>query len=77
MHFLNWILEQQESPGEVGLFGTIIYNDINNGCGMRFTEPMEWQDHFNDRHKKTAKVLNSLLLEAYVGYRDSFNADKL
>jgi len=75
VHFLNWILEQQEAPKGIGLFSNIIYQDINNGCGMRFTEPMEWQDHFNDRHKKTAKVLNTLLLEAYVAYRDSFSAD--
>jgi len=76
VHFLNWLLEQSEEPGGLGLFSSVVYNDINNGCGLRFTDPLEWQDHFNNKHKRTAKVLNGLLTESYIAYTESFSAEK-
>lgn len=76
MHFLNWLLEQDEGPGGLGLFSSVVYNDINNGCGARFTDPLEWQEHFNTKHKRTAKVLNGLLTESYIAFTESFSAEK-
>lgn len=75
MHFLNWVLEQSEEPGDVGLFSAIVYNDINNGCGARFTNPMEWQEHFVTKHKRTARVLIELLLESYTVYTEGFKEE--
>jgi len=73
VHFLDWILEQQAEPGVAGVFGKLIYQDINNGCGARFTTPMEWQYHFTLKHKKNVHTLTSLLEDAYVAYLDRFN----
>ena len=73
MHFLDWVLEQQAEPGVAGVFGKLIYQDINNGCGARFTTPMEWQYHFTLKHKKNVHTLTSLLEDAYVAYLDRFN----
>lgn len=58
------------------MFSSVVYNDINNGCGLRFTDPLEWQDHFNNKHKRTANVLNGLLTESYIAYTESFSAEK-
>lgn len=76
MHFLDWTLKQQEALGGVGLFSSLLYQDINNGCGLRYTDPMEWQEHFNTKHRKTASVLNNLLLETVTAYNNRFNAEK-
>jgi hypothetical protein len=73
VHFLDWVLEQQTEPGVAGVFGQLIYQDINNGCGARFTTPMEWQYHFTLKHKKNVHALTSLLEDAYVAYLDRFN----
>ena len=73
MHFLNWVLEQDEEKGPIGLFSSVLYQDINNGCGLRFTEPVEWKAHFELKHKKTARVLNDLLEDAFVAYSQRFN----
>ena len=73
MHFLDWVLEQQEEPGVAGVLGILIYQDINNGCGARFTTPMEWQHHFTTKHKKNTPTLTSLLEDSYVAYLDRFN----
>lgn len=73
MHFLNWVLEQDEEKGPLGLLSSILYQDINNGCGLRFTEPVEWKAHFELKHKKTARVLNDLLEDAFVAYSQRFN----
>jgi len=73
VHFLNWILKQDEEPGGLGLFSSIIFQDINNGCGLRYTEPTEWKEHFEKKHKKTSDVLNSLLEDAYVTYSKRFD----
>jgi len=75
VHFLNWILEQDEEPGGLGLFSSIIYQDINNGCGLRFTEPSEWKAHFEIKHKKTAPILTGLLEDAFVAYSKRFNTE--
>jgi hypothetical protein len=37
---------------------------------------MEWQEHFNTKHKKTACVLNGLLLDTVEAYNNRFNAEK-
>jgi hypothetical protein len=76
MHFLDWALEQQGEPGVAGSFGRVIYQDINNGCGNRFTNPMEWREHFNAKHKRTTHVLCNMLEEAYESYLNRFNAEK-
>lgn len=68
MHFLNWLLEQQDEPGDSGLLANVIWADINNGCGLRFTSPVEWSQHFSIKHKKTAEILNDLLNEAFILY---------
>ena len=73
MHFLNWVLEQDEEKGSLGLFSSVLYQDITNGCGLRFTEPVEWKAHFELKHKKTARVLNDLLEDAFVAYSQRFN----
>jgi hypothetical protein len=73
VHFLNWVLEQDEEPGGLGLLSNLIYQDINNGCGLRFTEPTEWKAHFELKHRKTAKVLTGLLEDAYVSYSKRFS----
>jgi len=69
-------LEQDEEPGGIGLFSNIIYQDINNGCGARFTTPAEWKAHFEVKHKRTASVLTGLLNEAFIVYSKSFNDKK-
>lgn len=76
MHFLNWILDQQEEPGNLGVFSKVIWQDINNGCGARFTSPIEWRIHFNKKHPTKADTLNGLLAAAYVQYVNSITPDK-
>jgi len=76
MHFLDWVIEQKDGPGTAGSFGRLIYNDINNGCGARFTTPMEWQAHFIKYHKRNVHILESLLEDAFDAYLDRFNAEK-
>jgi hypothetical protein len=76
VHFLDWTLKQHDALGGLGLFSNILYQDINNGCGLRYTDPMEWQEHFNTKHKKTARVLNGLLLDTVEAYNNRFNAEK-
>jgi len=76
MHFLNWVLEKQEEPGDLGLFATVIYQDINNGCALRFTEPSEWKAHFTLKHRKMGYILIGLLENATLEYQVAFNPDK-
>jgi hypothetical protein len=76
MHFLDWTLAQQGEPGTAGALGRLLYTDINNGCGVRFTSPIEWNEHFSIRHSRTQHVLSSMLSDTYEAYLDSFNAEK-
>jgi len=76
MHFLDWILSQQEEPGIAGALGRVIYQDINNGCGARFTTPLEWNDHFSKKHKRTFSVLETMLENAFEAYLNRLNAEK-
>ena len=73
MHFLNWVLDKQEAPGNLGLFAKVVWNDINNGCGARYTSPVEWRIHFNKKHPKTAEKLSQLLSVAYTEYTKSLS----
>jgi hypothetical protein len=68
VHFLNWILEQQDEPGSLGSISRLIWQDINNGCGLRYTSPIEWQKHFSSNHRKTAAILNNMLNGAFILY---------
>jgi len=76
VHFLNWLLEQQEEPGDVGLFATVIWQDINNGCGLRYTEYREWQHHFIKKHPRMAKRLIALLESSYLLYMAQFTVSQ-
>jgi len=76
VHFLNWILDQQEEPGNLGIFSKVIWQDINNGCGARYTTPLEWRSHFDKKHPRTKERLNALLSAAYIQYASAFTAEK-
>lgn len=68
MHFLNWVLEQEGESGGLGLISKVIYQDINNGCALRFTEVSEWKAHFSLKHPKSYRTLNKLLDDAVIYY---------
>ena len=68
MHFLNWVLEQEGESGGLGLISHVLYQDINNGCALRFTEPSEWKAHFSLKHPKTYKTINKLIDDAVIYY---------
>lgn len=74
MHFLNWVLEKQEDKGSLGLFADILWNDMNNGCGLRYTTPIEWREHFLNKHPRTSKALIELLEESFEAYADRVSA---
>ena len=76
MHFLNWVLEKQDEPGNLGVFAKVLWQDINNGCGARYTTPLEWRGHFDKKHPRTKEKLNALLSQVYLQYADSFNEEK-
>ena len=76
MHFLDWLLEQQEEPGVAGVFGRLIYQDINNGCGLRYTEPNEWAALFSKKHPQKKDFLIGILDDAFISYLNRFNAEK-
>ena len=71
MHFLSWILDKRDEPGDVGLISNAIWTDINNGCAVRYTEPIEWAVHFIRHHPRMSKALNSKLAVAKVEYENS------
>ena len=73
MHFLNWVLDQKEEPGDLGLISAVMWADINNGCGLRYTSPVEWNHHFDSKHKKTSELLNGMLTEAFILYANRLN----
>jgi len=68
VHFLNWVLEQEGESGGLGLISKVIYQDINNGCALRFTDAAEWQAHFSLKHPKTYKTINKLIDDAVIYY---------
>lgn len=68
MKFLSWLLDQIDEPTRVGRFGKVCWDDINNGCASTKFGPMDWRDHFNEKHPSTADNLNSLLVMAYSVY---------
>ena len=68
MHFLDWTLDQQDEFGNLGTIAKVLWQDINNGCGARYTTPMEWRAHFQQKHPKKADILSNLLAVAYVEY---------
>ena len=68
MHFLDWTLDQQDDQGNLGLIAKVLWQDINNGCGARYTTPVEWRIHFQEKHAKKAEILSKLVSVAYVEY---------
>ena len=75
MHFLDWALDQQDELGPLGVVSKVLWQDINNGCGARYTTPAEWHDHFNKKHPRTADKLSNLVATAYVEYVKSLKTE--
>ena len=57
-----------ETPSKLSRFATIVYHDINNGCGSRRFTPVEWKKHFEEHHTDSAGYLISALAAAYTQY---------
>jgi hypothetical protein len=67
--FTPWVLEQLDRPDDVGRFASIMWGDINNGCGSSsMRDPVSWKKHFELVHPKTSTALLILLSEAYAEY---------
>jgi hypothetical protein len=75
VHFLDWTLEQSDVLGNLGLISRTLAQDINNGCGSRFTTLSEWEDHFITKHPRTAEKLTNLVALAHVEYVNSLKSE--
>lgn len=75
MHFLDWALDQQDELGNLGKISKVFWQDINNGCGARYTTPKEWERHFVEKHPRSSEKLIELLTIASVEYVKSHKAE--
>jgi hypothetical protein len=63
-----------DTPSRATVFGKLIWNDINNGCGSSKFTAVDWRSHFEDKHPERCKKLTDMLLLAYVEYALTFNS---
>lgn len=72
--FNAWLFDNLDTPSRATIFGKIIWNDINNGCGSSKFTAVQWRDHFDDKHPERAKSLIDMLLLSYAEYALTFKS---
>ena len=70
MHFLSWLLEQADEPGDHFTVANIIYTDINNGCMSPVRSVVQMKDHFIRRHPVKGPQIVEMIADAFVAYVD-------
>lgn len=70
MHFLSWVLEQADEPGDHYAIANILYTDINNGCMPPVKSVLQIKEHFSRRHPSKGQQIVDMITNAFVAYVD-------
>lgn len=70
MHFLSWLLEQGDEPGDHYPLANIVYTDINNGCMPPIKSVQQMKEHFSRRHPVKGPQIVDMISNAFVAYVD-------